>query len=507
MTENLCLQLNVYILYIIEAKMRALIKKIILTGFPLLFLITGFTNSCSIHEESFMENPLILYLLYDNVFNDEKNQSYEADGLRDSLNVDLKSIKGLVISNDSSSGVSARDGEDSGSLYAVNKDGTMDVVTVYESDDGEEEEIRSTYTPLYISKLPSFVMFAYEYAPCNLVAARISDNKLFCATSDDEYLNFEADYDQDGNRDYSTTFQSDDTGNFYMRIAVDGNNDGSIVSSVDKIDLSDPSNPTRSTVLDGTILGDIVKYRVDGDGNMILYNYETLGMRFSSGAFDDLMDLSPDDTEAPFLEWGLSPGGTFYLVDQNIDNPSPGNPLETVMVVLDVSGNPVTGTEYSITSSDTYTFDDSYSIQNYIGNKYTCSTSDKVYAAYDGPLLIQLDVDAATPDGDFIDLGDDVIDRPRHLICGDSKVYIKGARSGLEDAILLFNETTSKVTTLLDGGYRITDMSVASDGKISFSGASLGTGNYIIAEIDPSTSGLTIISDDAPEITQLVPLN
>lgn len=434
-------------------------------------------------------------------------------GLRSHLNVDLSESSSLMISSgltSTSSFDAQATGEDG--LYVIGEDGTIVKVEVF------QENSQYSYTPIYIESLKDYVLLAYSgWAPCTVVLARISDDALFCAydTGSGDIFYPNAYYDASGGEDYSSTFQSDNAGNVYMNGRMIHTTTAAYPnSSIFKIDLTDPAHATIQKIIDGEIYGSITKYLVAGNGNLMVEtmrdetSYDaTYGFRWNSGSIDSLNDQIPSSWYYHAINWSLTPGGQFYMYDSVI-YVNNGNKPSTSTLVLDATGNPVTGSETLITGKSDWDrnaslINDSYNTVlncNTAGNSYWGFTTD--------PALFKYNADSATPTGDFINLGTGTMEHPSRVVCGESHVFAKGARSGYEDAIVLYSEQAGTVTTLLDGGYVVSAMSVDSEGLLTFGGADLSTGNHVIGEIDPENPGtVRIISNEAPEIKRLVQLN
>ncbi|MEM7184550.1 MAG: hypothetical protein AAF518_26875 [Spirochaetota bacterium] len=432
--------------------------------------------------------------------------------MKEYLNVDLTSVRGLMRTTDISSvssnllrSTTTLDGD----MYSMASDGAITQIQVWEE---RETTVTTTVRVQRLINLENYVFFLYSNRVpadiCQLVVARKSDGKLFCMYNVDTEIFIPAFWFDGDLVRYGDTVQTDSTNNVYIS-AYTGTR-GSVATVDDytigiyKLDLSNPQTPVKTLVLDATASLNakrFIKYKMNPSGDIMLhispdYYYDKASFHFLRANTQTLETIVETKTNSFF---DLSPTNVFYSFRSE-------GWYKTVRK-YDLSS--------SAYASSTFDYTDpvlGFYPHGHRSPDFNCNTAAFAYwmetSDFNGNNFLQLDFSANS--GQVLQVpGMDRNDKFKQMGCADTSVFIlftNDAKNG--DTLVKYQEDTGFIEIIGFGNYSIGDFSVDTEGKVTFVGKNVNTLQEVVAEIAVGGAVISVLNTgELPEVEQYVELN
>lgn len=381
----------------------------------------------------------------------------------------------IVVTPTSSSGLTA--GVKASSFATVSGTGQVGTLNIFT--ETATNLTQSTSQPIAkdLLQTPTWIVFVHQAgtAPCDLVLMRKSDKKLFCGGS----FNGPTSTLYTGGRGL---FQSDSSGNLYY---FTQSNSGMGSATLARLTLSDPANPTATTLYE--FQNSPVGYIINQEGDaFILDPASGSGTALIKKTNGGIQNVAGSSQVAAML----GSDNAFYWIKygspdiKKLARGSDGSFTETTHAAGAVTNQAANMTMGSICSTST----------NVFGGDTGTIPSANAYRFVNSP--------------GSLDLANEGYGSWSALRCGSSKVYVLGQNGSGAGMIKAFDDNSSTWTTLLNAGeFTVRNFEVSLAGEVYFDGLRNSDGKKVFAKATAGGGAPTIISESFFEPQKLMPLN
>lgn len=420
------------------------------------------------------------------------------------LGLDMANIAGFVITqgaggasasptalhpqNDQSSG-GGGGGATETQLYALNKDGSLTVVTVT-----AQGSSSTTVTPLALFDTATYVLIDYmgvshDGDTCNFVAARKADGALYCVTAPGVAT---SDMAQRAD-DYGTLVQADATGNLVWINHDEG---------VTLLNLSDPAAPTQTTPVGAAssnpnqpATDGPYDMAVDAAGDALLSDDHNGGgwtrVFFPTGGFFGISDT----LEGCLVAGGASSPDVFYFYKDT--GGSASNPTG-LWELTPAAGSTFTSTQITVT------------------DEVSPPDNPPAFGCQAGVVTAGSDVLMTSADARILDVSAGAANvleaaplaKITQAAACDASVFLLGPDANGNGGVVRYDLAGAAFTTLVTpGAYALTTMAVSPGCDVTFYGQRASDGAYILGTIPAGSDQVTVNATGFPPVVQIARIN
>ncbi len=403
----------------------------------------------------------------------DNNGGNSAPQLKSNIGIDMGTVKGFVLATPSSPG--RQTGNPGQVTYAINADNSLTRISVTTDDEGNSSSNSMSYTPHAIFDTPKFVLFAFQdlklAAPqgpdytCQTVVLRRDDGALFCSPR----------RSQGG------------------RVVTDGGGDLLFlqnVSTIEKIDMSDPSNPFESNVIENTSQTQVRALAVNERGDAFAA-FSEMGDRARVFKREGgLQNISTSYIECITRDLASEPESFLYIARAN-----DGAELHRLARQADGS--------YEDTSLATV-------MPQTAGSGGSCTpalrNATRVIALVTTQQAGAL-VELVGPNGTMQAIPISSLPGITQAFADGERVFVLGTDAAGNSGVVRYTPSSGEQTVLLaPGDYTLSSIALTPGGELGFAGLRNSDGKRVLGAVPASGGAAAIWSETAPEISTLVRL-